>query len=187
MASFLRSTKSTAPSTSKSSSDMSHLPTKSNSTSQNTRKGTQNAPPDLFSPSNPSALPPATPPLYLQPRLLTTDWSSTECFTEPRAQASGFPPPANLMSRLFDSLIPPKADTIVPSGVPYMTRFTAFTLFLIATALHAQVQPPPAPWRGAGPTPCVGFDGGIFQCPPAPRVIAIRAGRLFDSKTGQLL
>src|ERR1019366_464641 len=31
------------------------------------------APPDLFSPSNPSALPPATPPLYLQPRLLTTD------------------------------------------------------------------------------------------------------------------
>ena len=51
----------------------------------------------------------------------------------------------------------------------------------------AQVQKPPAPWRGAGPTPCVGSDGGIFQCPPAPRVIAIRAGRLFDSKTGQML
>ena len=51
----------------------------------------------------------------------------------------------------------------------------------------AQVQKPPAPWRGAGPTPCVGADGGIFQCPPAPRVIAIRAGRLFDSKTGQML
>jgi imidazolonepropionase-like amidohydrolase len=54
--------------------------------------------------------------------------------------------------------------------------------------LNAQgVQPPPAPWRGAGPTPCVGSDGGILQCPPAPRVIAIRAGRLFNSKTGQML
>ena len=56
-----------------------------------------------------------------------------------------------------------------------------------AGALRAQVQPPPAPWRGAGPTPCVGSDGGVFQCPPAPRVTAIRAGRLFDSKTGQML
>ncbi len=56
-----------------------------------------------------------------------------------------------------------------------------------STAVWAQVQPPPAPWRGAGPTPCVGSDGGIFQCPPAARVVAIRAGRLFDSKTGQML
>src|SRR5262245_21507005 len=56
----------------------------------------------------------------------------------------------------------------------------------IALTLWAQVQPPPAPWRGAGPTPCVGSDGGIYQCPPAPRPIAIRAGRLFDSKTGQM-
>jgi imidazolonepropionase-like amidohydrolase len=55
------------------------------------------------------------------------------------------------------------------------------------TAVWAQVQPPPAPWRGAGATPCVGSDGGIFQCPPAAQVIAIRAGRLFDSKTGQML
>jgi imidazolonepropionase-like amidohydrolase len=54
-------------------------------------------------------------------------------------------------------------------------------------AAWAQVQPPPAPWRGAGPTPCVGSDGGIFQCAPAARVIAIRAGRLFDSKSGQML
>src|SRR5512135_3710155 len=53
--------------------------------------------------------------------------------------------------------------------------------------VSAQVQPPPAPWRGAGPTPCVGSDGGILQCPPAPRVIAIRAGRMFNSKTGQML
>src|SRR6185436_9305859 len=53
--------------------------------------------------------------------------------------------------------------------------------------LGAQVQPPAAPWRGAGVTPCVGPDGGVFQCPPASRSVAIRAGRLFDSKTGQML
>src|SRR6059036_556313 len=64
---------------------------------------------------------------------------------------------------------------------------TAFGILLSATTVSAQVQPPPAPWRGAGPTPCVGSDGGIHQCSPAPRVIAVRAGRLFDSKTGQML
>ncbi len=53
-------------------------------------------------------------------------------------------------------------------------------------SVQAQVQPPPAPWRGAGPTPCTGSDGGIHQCAPAPHAIAIRAGRLFDSKTGQM-
>ena len=57
----------------------------------------------------------------------------------------------------------------------------------LGTALTAQVQPPPAPWRGAGPTPFVGSDGGILQFPPAARVIAIRAGRMFNSKTGQIL
>ena len=53
--------------------------------------------------------------------------------------------------------------------------------------LWAQVQPPPAPWRGAGATPCAGSDGGVFQCSPAARMLAVRAGRLFDSKTGQTL
>jgi imidazolonepropionase-like amidohydrolase len=63
-----------------------------------------------------------------------------------------------------------------------------FAITLLSTlALTAQVQPPPAPWRGAGPTPCVGSDGGIFQCPPPARVIAVRAGRMFNSKTGQML
>src|SRR5436190_20723922 len=57
-----------------------------------------------------------------------------------------------------------------------------------ATVLAAQgVQPPPAPWKGAGPTPCVGSDGGVFRRPPAPRAIAIGAGRLFDSKAGRML
>ena len=58
---------------------------------------------------------------------------------------------------------------------------------VLIVAVSAQVQPPPAPWRGAGPTPCVGSDGGVYKCAPAPRTIAIRAGRLFDSTAGQML
>src|SRR5580658_4545662 len=61
-------------------------------------------------------------------------------------------------------------------------RCFALSIFFLAATCLAQ-----APWRGAGPTPCMGSDGGFFQCPPAPRVVAIRAGRLFDSKTGQML
>ena len=60
-------------------------------------------------------------------------------------------------------------------------------ILLSATALCAQGQHPAAPWRGAGPTPCVGSDGGVELCPQAPREIAIRAGYMFDSKTGQML
>src|SRR5579863_8074350 len=67
-----------------------------------------------------------------------------------------------------------------------MTMRLAFAILSTIT-LYGQVQPPPAPWRGAGPTPCVGSDGGVFQCPPPARVIAIRAGRMFNSKTGQML
>ena len=58
-------------------------------------------------------------------------------------------------------------------------------LTLSITAVGAQVQP--AHWRGAGPTPCVGSDGGVFQCPPALGTVAIRAGHLFNSVTGQML
>jgi len=69
-------------------------------------------------------------------------------------------------------------------------RFTcALLLGLVVTAAAWAQGPalPPAPWRGAGPTPCVGPEGGIFTCPPAPKTVAIRAGRLFDSKSGQTL
>src|ERR1700730_8293927 len=62
-----------------------------------------------------------------------------------------------------------------------------FGLLLSLTAMQAQVQVPPAPWRGAGTPPCVGSDGGVYQCPPAPRLVAVRAGRLFDSNTGSIL
>ncbi len=77
----------------------------------------------------------------------------------------------------------------MPTG-KFARRRAAFALvsgmLLIAAAPWAQVQPPPAPWRGAGPTPCAGRDGGVFQCPPAAQTVAIRAGRLFDSKTGRI-
>jgi len=70
----------------------------------------------------------------------------------------------------------------------YRTAVVLVGLLMLATRAFAQgPAAPPAPWRGAGPTPCVGADGGIFTCPPAPKTIAVRAGRLFDSKTGQTL
>jgi imidazolonepropionase-like amidohydrolase len=75
--------------------------------------------------------------------------------------------------------------SLIPSRFPM--RITALTFCFISITLLAQVQPPPAPWRGAGPTPCVGSDNGVIQCAPAPRTIAIRAGKLFDSKSGQML
>ena len=59
-------------------------------------------------------------------------------------------------------------------------------LFL-ATTLCAQESAPGTAWRGAGPQPCFGPEGGSYQCPQLPGSIAIRAGRLFDSKTGQML
>jgi imidazolonepropionase-like amidohydrolase len=77
---------------------------------------------------------------------------------------------------------------VIPAGMRHnLTVAAAFAISLTAGVVGAQVQAPPAPWRGAGTTPCTGSDGGILQCPPAPRVIAVRAGRLFNSKTGQIL
>jgi imidazolonepropionase-like amidohydrolase len=66
------------------------------------------------------------------------------------------------------------------------TLTVAVGVFLSAT-LFAQVQAPPAPWRGAGPTPCTGTDGGFYKCVPPPGTIAVKAGRLFDSRNGQML
>jgi imidazolonepropionase-like amidohydrolase len=68
----------------------------------------------------------------------------------------------------------------------HVVLLAAIGIILVSTA-SAQVQPPPAPWRGAGPTPCTGSDGGVYKCASAPRTVAIRAGHLFDTTTGQLL
>jgi imidazolonepropionase-like amidohydrolase len=62
---------------------------------------------------------------------------------------------------------------------------TALATLMTAVTLGAQTQQ--TPWRGAGATPCVGSDGGVYQCPPPPRVVAVRAGHLFDSKSARLL
>src|SRR5579859_2932467 len=72
-------------------------------------------------------------------------------------------------------------------GLLALAPVAAFMVLLGAGALLAQLQAPPAPWRGAGPTPCVGSDGGFYKCPPAPQTIAVRAGHLFDSKNGTML
>src|SRR5213078_3898736 len=70
-------------------------------------------------------------------------------------------------------------------------RMNAPTLRVVASLLTSLglmvpllAQTPAPAWRGAGPTPCVGPDGGIYTCPTAPAAVAIRAGRLFDSKAG---
>jgi imidazolonepropionase-like amidohydrolase len=56
---------------------------------------------------------------------------------------------------------------------------------LVGITLGAQA--PQAPWRGAGPTPCFGPDGGAFKCPAAGTTVAVRAGRMFDSVVGRML
>src|SRR5438128_10195908 len=68
-------------------------------------------------------------------------------------------------------------------------RFTfPLTMFgVVMAGVLLCAQTPRAPWRGAGPQPCVGSDGGVYQCPPTHRTVAVRAGRLFDSKSGQML
>ena len=59
--------------------------------------------------------------------------------------------------------------------------------FALAGAVQAQVGGKDTPWRGAGPQPCFGIDSGVNICPAPSRMRAVRAGHLFDSKTGTLL
>jgi len=65
------------------------------------------------------------------------------------------------------------------------------TLFMTVPSAQApstpQRQRAPSPWRFAGSQPCVNTDGGVLQCPPGDRAVAIRAGRLFDSVGGRML
>jgi len=58
----------------------------------------------------------------------------------------------------------------------------------LGAALWAQEPRGQAPWRGVGPQPCTGpADFGFYKCAPPPEAVAVRAGRLFNSKTGQML
>jgi imidazolonepropionase-like amidohydrolase len=66
-----------------------------------------------------------------------------------------------------------------------ITLTAVASVFFVTMTLGAQTQQ--SPWRGAGVQPCAGPDGGFYQCPSASRIVAIRAGRLFDTKSGQML
>jgi imidazolonepropionase-like amidohydrolase len=73
----------------------------------------------------------------------------------------------------------------------YLTGLRSAALGLLgasalATTLYAQEGAGTGPWRGAGPAPCRLGDGAANKCPPPPQVMAIRAGQLFDSKTGEM-
>src|SRR5262245_23983054 len=57
----------------------------------------------------------------------------------------------------------------------------------LATTLWAQEGGAAAPWRGAGEKPCFGPEGGTFQCLPSGGVVAVRAGRVLDTTSGQVL
>jgi imidazolonepropionase-like amidohydrolase len=74
-----------------------------------------------------------------------------------------------------------------------MKLVIASSLLVAASAIAAAQapstpsrKPVPAPWRNVGPPPCVGPEGGTLPCPAAPRRIALRVGRLFDSTAGRL-
>src|SRR5882724_2477422 len=60
-------------------------------------------------------------------------------------------------------------------------------LTALASPLWAQEGGANAPWRGAGEKPCFGAEGGSHICAQANVTVAVRAGRLFDSKSGQML
>jgi imidazolonepropionase-like amidohydrolase len=78
-----------------------------------------------------------------------------------------------------------------------MTRWnvlaTALGSLVCIGLVSAQTSSTPArrpvagPWRFIGPAPCLNPEGNVVPCPPAARAVAVRAGRLFDSVTGQML
>src|SRR5437016_2162155 len=68
----------------------------------------------------------------------------------------------------------------------------AATLVIFGMVAMYSAQEAPreeGPWRGVGPKPCVGPtpDIGFYTCPQGAGLVAIRAGKLFDSKNGQML
>ncbi len=68
-----------------------------------------------------------------------------------------------------------------------MTAAAGVWLCLVHTATAQVGGGARGPWRGAGPQPCYGIDGGTVLCPAPETTIAIRAGHLFDANTGELV
>ena len=66
----------------------------------------------------------------------------------------------------------------------HLKLLAAIGSFTLAVAVHAQVQNPPAPWRGAGTPPCPGSDGAVYRCTERPPVTAVRAGRTLRDHGG---
>jgi imidazolonepropionase-like amidohydrolase len=61
-------------------------------------------------------------------------------------------------------------------------------LWDVTTSAQTPARKPVAgPWRFIGPAPCVNPEGNVVSCPAAERSVAVRAGRLFDSISGQML
>jgi hypothetical protein len=67
-----------------------------------------------------------------------------------------------------------------------LSNMPVLAIGILVTAFTLGAQAPQAPWRGQGRRRA-GADGGVVQCPPAAKVVAVRAGRLFDSKAGRML
>src|SRR5262245_52958129 len=68
----------------------------------------------------------------------------------------------------------------------FVAAFGVLSLSVVLWSRSPQSEQ--VPWRGVGPKPCVGPpDVGYYKCPPGSETVAVRAGRLFNSKTGQIL
>src|SRR5262245_29342886 len=71
--------------------------------------------------------------------------------------------------------------------------FAVVAAMVCSALLAAQAPPTPArkpapgPWRFIGVQPCLNPEGNAIACMPQPQTMAVKAGRLFDSVTGQML
>jgi imidazolonepropionase-like amidohydrolase len=73
------------------------------------------------------------------------------------------------------------------SALRAVARWTALCVLAAVAAAQAQEGGGAnAPWRGAGSPPCYGPEGGTIKCVPATGPVAIRAGRMFDARSGQM-
>jgi len=96
--------------------------------------------------------------------------------------------PFTTSARLTPGSAGSRRQSLLGKSERSLMRCRFILTLVVAVSLSAiTAQVPPARWRGAGPTPCVGSDGGVLQCPPAAGVIAVRAGHLFDSNVGRML